>query len=78
MHENQRRVKITEIEEIKFQSDNIVGLSNIFALYLDFANEDEYLRVSMECLVNEASRLQDKCNILLEKMFPSKKSEADN
>lgn len=70
-----KKINVSDIEEIKFQADNIVGLSNIFALFLDFTKENEYLRGSMECLVNEASRLQTNCDDLLEKLFPSKKSE---
>lgn len=82
MNNTEKRIKISEIEEIKFQADNIVGLSNIFALFLDFTKENEYLRGSMECLVNEAKRLQADCNNLLEKLFPTKilnkESELDN
>ena len=54
MNETNKKIKITEIEELKYQADIIVGLSNVFALFLDFTEEDEHLKGGMECLVNEA------------------------
>lgn len=73
-----KKFTISDIEEIKFQADNIVGLTNIFALFLDFTKENEFLRGGMECLVHEAKRLQTDCDDLLEKLFPSKNSVVDN
>lgn len=73
-----KKFTISDIEEIKFQADNIVGLTNIFALLLDFTKENEFLRGGMECLVHEAKRLQTDCDDLLEKLFPSKNSVVDN
>lgn len=73
-----KKFTISDIEEIKFQADNIAGLTNVFALFLDFTKENEFLRGSMECLVHEAKRLQTDCDDLLEKLFPSKNSVVDN
>lgn len=77
-----KKFTISDIEEIKFQADNIAGLTNVFVLFLDFTKENEFLRGGMECLVHEAKRLQTDCDDLLEKLFPSKilikESEPDN
>lgn len=78
MNNTEKRIKISEVEEIKFQADNIAGLTNVFALFLDFTKENEFLRGGMECLVHEAKRLQTDCDDLLEKLFPSKNSVVDN
>lgn len=72
MNETNKKIKITEIEELKYQADIIVGLSNVFALFLDFTEEDEHLKGGMECLVNEACRMRDNCNAICKKLFPSK------
>lgn len=77
MNKTDKRIKISDIEDIILQANMIVGLSNVFALFLDFTKEDEYLRCGMECLVNEARRLQYSCNTLYDKLFPSKLSESD-
>lgn len=73
-----KKFTISDIEEIKFQADNIAGLTNVFALFLDFTKENEFLRGGMECLVHEAKRLQTDFDDLLEKLFPSKNSVVDN
>lgn len=72
MNETNKKIKVSDVEDIKLQADIIVGLSNVFALFLDFTKEDEDLRGGMECLVNEASRLQESLNALYDKLFPKK------
>ena len=62
-----KRIKISEIEEIKYQSDRIAGLSSILAVFLDFTKEDEHLKGALECLMNETFKMQDNCKSLLEK-----------
>lgn len=62
-----KRIKISEIEEIKYQSDRIAGLSSILAVFLDFTKEDEHLKDALECLMNETFKMQDNCKSLLEK-----------
>lgn len=68
MSETNKKIKITEIEEIKYQADMIAGLSTVFALLLSFTKEDEHLRGGLNCLMNEANRLQNNCDNLLEKV----------
>ena len=78
MNENERRVKISEMEDIKLQAEIVCGLSNVFESYLSFTEEDDYLRAGMECLADEAYTLKDNCNALYYKLFPSKESAAEN
>ena len=78
MNENERRVKISEVEDIKLQADIVCGLSNVFESYLSFTEEDDDLRAGMECLADEAYTLKDNCNALYYKLFPSKEIESDN
>lgn len=62
-----RNITVTDMEEIKFQADMIYGLSTIFMDYLDFTQQDEQLADALKCLTNESLRMQNNCNILLEK-----------
>lgn len=62
-----RNITVTDMEEIKFQADMIYGLSTIFMDYLDFTQQDEQLTEALKCLTNESLRMQNNCNILLEK-----------
>lgn len=75
---NEKRIKVSEIEEIKLQADIVCGLSNVFESYLSFTEEDDYLRAGMECLANEAYTLKYNCNALYYKLFPSKEIKVDN
>lgn len=63
----EKNITVIDIEEIKFQADMIYGLSTIFMHYLDFTQQDKQLTDALKCLTNETSRMQDNCNILLEK-----------
>lgn len=64
----QKRIKISEVEEIKYQADRIAGLSSIFAMFLSFTGEDDQLKGALECLMNESFRMQDNCDSLLQKI----------
>lgn len=64
----QKRIKISEVEEIKYQADRIAGLSSILALFLSFTGEDDHLKGALECLMNESFRMQDNCDSLLQKI----------
>lgn len=67
----QNRIKISEVEEIKYQADRIAGLSSIIAVFLSFTGEDNHLKGALECLMNESFRMQDNCNSLFEKFCNS-------
>lgn len=70
-NKSNQKIKVSEIEEIKYQADMIYGLSAVFTVFLDFTEEDNQLKGAMECLMNEANRLQDNCDNLLEKICSS-------
>ncbi len=67
-----KNITITDIEDIKTQADMIYGLSTICLIYLDCTQQDEQLKDAIKCLTNESSRLQDNCDILLEKYCNSR------
>lgn len=67
-----KNITITDIEDIKTQADMIYGLSTICLIYLDCIQQDEQLKDAIKCLTNESSRLQDNCDILLEKYCNSR------
>lgn len=56
---------ISEIEEIKYKSNMIAGLSTVLSVFLAAEQEDELLIGAIQCLKEEAFRLQYKCNNLL-------------
>ena len=71
----EKRIKISDIENIKFQADMIAGLSSVLALFLDFTGEDDHLKGALECLMNESFRMQDNCNSLLIKFCNTQKAK---
>ena len=62
-----KNITVTDLEEIKFQADIIAGLSSVFVVYIDCTEQDAYLKGALESLLNEAYKMQNSCDNLLEK-----------
>ena len=65
---SKNRIKVTEMDKINQQANNIAGLSHVCAMYLAFTGENNFLQNALECLMNEAFDHQDYCNLLLDKL----------
>ena len=72
MSNTDKGISILEIEEIKYKSDMIAGLSAVFVVFFKSMHEDDIILGAFECLKEEAFRLQDKCTSLLNKFENSR------
>lgn len=64
-----KKIKITDIEEITLQAETLSGLSHVCAMYLDHTGENSFLKNALECLSDEANEHQKYCNLLLENLI---------
>lgn len=58
---SKNRIKVTEMDKINQQANNIAGLSHVCAMYLAFTGENNFLQSTLEYLMKEAYDHQDCC-----------------
>ena len=56
---------VTDIEDIKYESDTLVGLSTVLTSFCESALYDENILNVFVILMEETFKMQDKCNALM-------------
>ena len=56
---------VTDIEDIKYESDTLVGLSTVLTTFFESDLYDENILNVFIILMEETFKMQDKCNALM-------------